>query len=37
MLCKKKREIGLGGLMKAASRPGEGSKHPKGGDQVSNG
>jgi FKBP-type peptidyl-prolyl cis-trans isomerase len=31
---KKKREIGPGGLMKAVLRPGEGSKHPKEGDQV---
>jgi hypothetical protein len=37
MLCRKKREIGPGGLMKAVLRPGEGSKHPKEGDQVSNG
>jgi hypothetical protein len=37
MLCRKKREIGPGGLMKAVLRPGEGSKHPKEGDQVSTG
>jgi hypothetical protein len=34
LLCKKKREIGPRGLMKAVLRPSEGSKHPKEGDEV---